>query len=155
MPLEWPIPVGHNSSLRGPLSNDHLYHMTDAAIDRTSWRLCPGHHLRKLHVVVVLGTCLILQVSQQDWDSLVTAQEEVNPFLKWTFLHILEASGSAVRPSGQFSAFSARTWLDACRVGSIKFFHHRLRWRFKYLAGSIDLRGLSGTIELIRIAGKQ
>lgn len=37
-----------------------------------------------------------MQVSQSEWDSLVEAQEEVNPFLKWAFLNALEASKSAV-----------------------------------------------------------
>jgi predicted N-acyltransferase len=36
------------------------------------------------------------QVAQQEWDALVSSQPEVVPFMKWSFLHILEASGSAV-----------------------------------------------------------
>eukprot|EP00878_Enallax_costatus_P021694 GHUV01022984.1.p1 GENE.GHUV01022984.1~~GHUV01022984.1.p1 ORF type:complete len:288 (+),score=39.49 GHUV01022984.1:121-984(+) len=51
----------------------------------------------QLHVQVITN---MEQVSQREWDSLVSAQEEVNPFLKWSFLHILEASGSAVAEEG-------------------------------------------------------
>jgi hypothetical protein len=37
-----------------------------------------------------------VQVSQEEWDAVVSAQTEVNPFLKWSFLNALEVSGSAV-----------------------------------------------------------
>lgn len=46
------------------------------------------------------------QVPQEDWDELVIAQEEVNPFLKWNFLHILEASGSAVSLTDWYDSVS-------------------------------------------------
>lgn len=39
---------------------------------------------------------LFVQVSQEEWDAVVSAQTEVNPFLKWSFLNALEVSGSAV-----------------------------------------------------------
>jgi predicted N-acyltransferase len=38
----------------------------------------------------------IEQVPQHEWDALVEAQSETNPFLKWAFLHALEVSNSAV-----------------------------------------------------------
>jgi hypothetical protein len=38
----------------------------------------------------------VCQVTAAEWDALVAAQAEVNPFLKWAFLHALEASKSAV-----------------------------------------------------------
>jgi len=40
------------------------------------------------------GCCA--QVPQQEWDAVVCAQSEVNPFLKWSFLNALEASSSVV-----------------------------------------------------------
>eukprot|EP00879_Flechtneria_rotunda_P004472 GHRR01004726.1.p1 GENE.GHRR01004726.1~~GHRR01004726.1.p1 ORF type:complete len:470 (+),score=138.13 GHRR01004726.1:91-1500(+) len=40
------------------------------------------------------------EVPRHEWDALVTSQPEINPFLKWSFLHILEASGSAVPEEG-------------------------------------------------------
>ncbi|WIA34378.1 hypothetical protein OEZ86_012714 [Tetradesmus obliquus] len=40
------------------------------------------------------------QVTAGEWDALVAAQAEVNPFLKWAFLHALEASKSAVPEEG-------------------------------------------------------
>jgi hypothetical protein len=42
---------------------------------------------------------VLLQVSQEEWDAVVSAQDEVNPFLRWSFLNALEVSGSAVRIS--------------------------------------------------------
>jgi hypothetical protein len=45
-----------------------------------------------LHLHLLLPT----QVSQEEWDAVVSAQAEVNPFLKWAFLNALEVSGSAV-----------------------------------------------------------
>ena len=39
-----------------------------------------------------------VQVGQEEWDELATSGGEVNPFLLWSFLHALEASGSAVSP---------------------------------------------------------
>lgn len=42
---------------------------------------------------------LLPQVAQEEWDAVVSAQAEVNPFLKWAFLNALEVSGSAVRTS--------------------------------------------------------
>lgn len=47
----------------------------------------------KLRVQVIPS---IDKVSQEEWDAVVSAQAEVNPFLKWSFLHALEVSGSAV-----------------------------------------------------------
>lgn len=36
------------------------------------------------------------QVSQEEWDAVACGGGEVNPFVTWKFLWILEASGSAV-----------------------------------------------------------
>jgi hypothetical protein len=40
------------------------------------------------------------QVPQSEWDALANADGEANPFVSWTFLHILEASGSAAPETG-------------------------------------------------------
>ena len=40
-----------------------------------------------------------MQVSRAEWDALVHAQQEVNPFVAWDWLHALEESNSAVRVS--------------------------------------------------------
>eukprot|EP00775_Hariotina_reticulata_P008893 gene8893-9070_t len=40
------------------------------------------------------------QVPQHEWDALVFSQPEVVPFMKWSFLHIMEASRSAVAEEG-------------------------------------------------------
>ncbi|KAF8061287.1 hypothetical protein HT031_004377 [Scenedesmus sp. PABB004] len=42
----------------------------------------------------------IAEVGEAEWDALVGAQAEVNPTLKWRFLHILEDSGSAAPNEG-------------------------------------------------------
>jgi predicted N-acyltransferase len=39
----------------------------------------------------------IEQVAQEEWDAVACSGGEVNPFVTWKFLWILEASGSAVR----------------------------------------------------------
>lgn len=46
-------------------------------------------------------------MGQEEWDALVCGCEEVNPFLLWSFLHALEASGSAV--SGRCELAPSRT----------------------------------------------
>jgi predicted N-acyltransferase len=48
----------------------------------------------QLSVAVVSA---IDQVGQAEWDAVAFSGGEVNPFVSWRFLHILEASGSAVR----------------------------------------------------------
>jgi predicted N-acyltransferase len=55
---------------------------------------------------------VLLQVPQAEWDALVEAQAEVNPFLRWAFLHALEASKSVVRGRGVEGA-RARAWWQA------------------------------------------
>jgi predicted N-acyltransferase len=51
------------------------------------------------------------QVPAQEWDALVEAQSEVNPFLRHAFLHCLEASGSAVRSADCIPLLPARSLL--------------------------------------------
>ena len=54
-----------------------------------------------MHAALLDGPypCCLVQVSQAEWDACATGSGEVNPFLLWAFLHALEESGSAVRPS--------------------------------------------------------
>ena len=42
----------------------------------------------------------LLDIGQRQWDALVAAQEESNPFLSFAFLHALHASGSAAPETG-------------------------------------------------------
>jgi hypothetical protein len=39
-------------------------------------------------------------IGQEEWDACATGGGEVNPFVLHDFLHVLEASGSAVREEG-------------------------------------------------------
>lgn len=56
----------------------------------------PGHVCTATLTMLCPALCVLLQVSQEEWDAVVSAQAEVNPFLKWSFLNALEVSGSAV-----------------------------------------------------------
>jgi predicted N-acyltransferase len=49
----------------------------------------------RTHIVSSLS-----EVGQEDWDALVQAQDEANPFLSYAFLHALHASGSAAPETG-------------------------------------------------------
>jgi len=56
----------------------------------------------------------ISQVNEEEWDAVAFSGGEVNPFVSWRFLHILEASGSAVCRLG---------WLGLARLscGGVEF----------------------------------
>jgi predicted N-acyltransferase len=49
----------------------------------------------RTHIVSSLS-----EVKQADWDALVAAQDQPNPFLSYAFLHALHESGSAAGPTG-------------------------------------------------------